>query len=201
MTDDLRERIQEKMLPYFGDSLGLDSVLLRHGGFKMSVFVDAVTAVAEEAVREQDYSRDTLNGLHAEERDRLTLRLQESEARCEAIRKEAATVMEYLARDGASVVPHLMDDDENPGQRLREALALPAPDALREVRAAVWREAADMMRKEARKARITNEAVQGKSGIAVSLQQAETLDVVVMILEKGEADVRERAASLDGGST
>lgn len=36
----------------------------------------------------------------------------------------AATVMRYLEEDGASIVAHLMDTDDNPGQRLRDAIAL-----------------------------------------------------------------------------
>ena len=35
----------------------------------------------------------------------------------------ARVVMAYLERDGGSIVPHLLDDDENPGKRLRDALA------------------------------------------------------------------------------
>lgn len=36
--------------------------------------------------------------------------------------REAALVMGYLEAFGSSCVPHLMDDDENPGERLRDAL-------------------------------------------------------------------------------
>ena len=36
-----------------------------------------------------------------------------------AIAHHAEVVMRYLAEDGARVVPHLIDTDDNPGQRLR----------------------------------------------------------------------------------
>ena len=36
--------------------------------------------------------------------------------------RRAALVMAYLDAFGPGVVPHLMDDDENPGERLREDL-------------------------------------------------------------------------------
>lgn len=35
----------------------------------------------------------------------------------------AKVVMDYLGEHGPKVVPHLMDTDDNPGQRLREAIA------------------------------------------------------------------------------
>ncbi|UTC28083.1 hypothetical protein GURKE_00510 [Brevundimonas phage vB_BpoS-Gurke] len=38
------------------------------------------------------------------------------------IAREAMTVMSYLEKHGPSIVPHLMDSDDNPGQRLRDAL-------------------------------------------------------------------------------
>lgn len=47
----------------------------------------------------------------------------------------AASVMQHLERHGPSIVPHLMDTDENAGQRLRAALThyravmLEGPDA------------------------------------------------------------------------
>ena len=56
------------------------------------------------------------------------------------VAEHAATVMRYLEEDGASIVAHLMDTDDNPGQRLREALAAlskPSED---------WRESADANR-------------------------------------------------------
>lgn len=40
------------------------------------------------------------------------------------IARHARTVMAYLQDDGPSVVPHLMDSDDNPGHRLRDALAM-----------------------------------------------------------------------------
>lgn len=39
-----------------------------------------------------------------------------------AVAREAVVVMQYLEESGASVVPHLMDTDDNPGERLRGAL-------------------------------------------------------------------------------
>lgn len=39
-----------------------------------------------------------------------------------AIAREATTVMCYLEEHGASIVPHLMDTDDNPGERLRREL-------------------------------------------------------------------------------
>lgn len=35
----------------------------------------------------------------------------------------AKEVMECLEKHGASIVPHLLDSDDNPGQRLRDAIA------------------------------------------------------------------------------
>jgi hypothetical protein len=40
----------------------------------------------------------------------------------ERIAREARTVMLYLYEDGDTIVPHLMDNDDNPGERLRNAL-------------------------------------------------------------------------------
>lgn len=34
----------------------------------------------------------------------------------------AREVMSYLEKYGSSIVPHLLDTDENPGERLRDAL-------------------------------------------------------------------------------
>lgn len=36
--------------------------------------------------------------------------------------REAETVMRYLSEDGPGIVSHLLDTDDNPGQRLREAI-------------------------------------------------------------------------------
>ncbi len=37
---------------------------------------------------------------------------------------EAKKVMELLEEHGPSIVPHLLDTDENPGQRLRDAIKI-----------------------------------------------------------------------------
>ncbi len=41
----------------------------------------------------------------------------------EAVAKAAEEVMKLLSENGASIVPHIIDTDDNPGQRLRNALA------------------------------------------------------------------------------
>ena len=53
-------------------------------------------------------------GLHSK-----ILQLESSLAR---MKKTAKEVMDLLQEYGAEIVPHLIDTDENPGQRLREAL-------------------------------------------------------------------------------
>ena len=41
---------------------------------------------------------------------------------CVALVRQARQVMQYLEEHGTSIVPHLLDTDENPGQRLRDLL-------------------------------------------------------------------------------
>jgi hypothetical protein len=48
--------------------------------------------------------------------------------RLRAVEREARSVMDALAEYGPSIVPHLMDTDENAGERLRAALR-PVSDA------------------------------------------------------------------------
>lgn len=40
----------------------------------------------------------------------------------DAVLREAETVMRYLDEHGPGIVPHLIDTDDNPGQRLRDAI-------------------------------------------------------------------------------
>jgi len=40
-----------------------------------------------------------------------------------ALAGSAGTVMRYLEEDGPKIVPHLVDSDDNPGQRCREDVA------------------------------------------------------------------------------
>ena len=50
-------------------------------------------------------------------------RIEQLEAALSRLSKSAGTVMRYLEQDGPRVVPHLMDSDDNPGQRCREDIA------------------------------------------------------------------------------
>jgi len=54
----------------------------------------------------------------AAERERTRI----AEADAAALAEAARDVMAYLEQHGPSIVPHLLDTDENPGERLREAL-------------------------------------------------------------------------------
>ncbi len=60
------------------------------------------------------------------ERDELRTAIAASQAHAKALREAATEVMAALEQHGAAIVPHLIDTDDNAGQRLREALALPA---------------------------------------------------------------------------
>jgi hypothetical protein len=42
--------------------------------------------------------------------------------RHERLKLQARQVMKYLEEHGPAIVPHLLDTDDNPGQRLRELL-------------------------------------------------------------------------------
>lgn len=55
-------------------------------------------------------------------------RIEALEAEKAALWREADNVMKALTEYGASIVPHLLDTDDNAGQRLRDVLAgrLPA---------------------------------------------------------------------------
>lgn len=44
-----------------------------------------------------------------------------------ALREAASEVMDALTKHGQSIVPHLLDNDENAGERLRAILASPSP--------------------------------------------------------------------------
>lgn len=52
----------------------------------------------------------------------------EVEKRLAPLREAAKEVMDLLAKHGPGIVPHLMDTDENAGQRLRELLESQQPE-------------------------------------------------------------------------
>lgn len=47
--------------------------------------------------------------------------------RLRRVERYAREVMDALEQHGAAIVPHLLDNDENSGERLRQALAAALP--------------------------------------------------------------------------
>lgn len=80
-------------------------------------------------LREENKSLREANEIDLGEKAPLIFENAELKARNEMLREElrevlrdAGRVMGLLAEHGASILPHLMDDDENPGERLRQAV-------------------------------------------------------------------------------
>jgi len=80
-------------------------------------------------LREENKSLREANEIDLGEKAPLIFENAELKARNEILREElrevlrdAGRVMGLLAEHGASILPHLMDDDENPGERLRQAV-------------------------------------------------------------------------------
>jgi hypothetical protein len=64
-------------------------------------------------------------GLNCARCQELALRLEEAKryiAKLEAVEIAARAVMAHLSKYGSSIVPHLIDTDDNDGEYLRRAL-------------------------------------------------------------------------------
>lgn len=94
---------------------------------KVDLIIRAETAEAALAAAKlsEANAHNALTGL-ALTHMKVVRECDEARAQLTAIRAQAATVMRLLDEHGAGIVPHLIDSDDNAGQRLRSLLG-PAP--------------------------------------------------------------------------
>lgn len=90
----------------------------RHAG-GMDVMVNADVFGVE--IEGREHHRSWLQGIHHPDAD-LPVLLRNSASRIAAVVEEARQVMSLLAAHGSAIVPHLLDTDDNAGERLRSAL-------------------------------------------------------------------------------